>query len=203
MKTLKSLSIVMLVALSVVLFVGCSQETVTGSNLGAAVEESFHAESVNWVAWRPDIANRIKTSVESNTLSKVGYEEKVITSAEGGVVGGDATFGCFVEVPAGAFSESERTIIAKVACSEVGDEEDAAGIDFLPNQTFSKDVKISVSFEYLNITETADVSKINAYWFNEETELWVKVPEKDIDLENKVVSVYIDHFTRYGWGLDD
>ncbi len=200
MKTRVVFAVFFVVVLSGLMLVSCSDENVMSvadvdGNLSVA------ADQVQWATWKPEIANKIKNRIaQAGPLAKVVYEEKVISRHEGGVVGGEATFGCKVEVPAYAFNEEERTIIAQVSCADIEDTENTAGIDFLPNQTFLKNVKITVSFDFLNIDEDADLSELNGYWFDEVNEVWVRVEDKDIDFENRTMSVFIDHFTRYGWG---
>jgi len=187
----------LLTALSVIAFIGCSSDSLT-SPVNKSINEGIPGDQINWIQWKPEVASKIKSILdEPRALAKVGYQEETIYKNEGGTVGGDTTFGCMVTIPSHAFPEHERTIIVQVATSE----EANAGVDFLPNQTFIKDVKITVSFEYLNINANADLSELNIYWLDEDTGLWVLVPDPEIDLENGAISVYVDHFTRYGWGF--
>ncbi len=187
----------LIITLGIIAFIGCSNDSPT-SPVNQSINQGIPGDQINWIQWKPEVANKIKAILDGpRTLAKVGYQEKMIYKKEGGTVGGDATFGCKVTVPPYAFREKNRTIIVRVATSE----EANAGVDFLPNQTFSKNVKITVSFEYLNINANADLTELNIYWLDDDTGLWVLVPNPEIDLENGAISVYIDHFTRYQWGL--
>ncbi|MCK4447512.1 MAG: hypothetical protein KAW56_10580 [Candidatus Marinimicrobia bacterium] len=192
-----ALVVPLIFTLGIIAFIGCSNDSLT-SPVNQSINQGVPGDQINWIQWKPEVANRIKTILdEPRALAKVGYQEKIIYKNEGGTVGGDTTFGCQVTIPPHAFPEHERTIIVQVATSE----EANAGVDFLPNQTFKKDVKITVSFEYLNINANADLTELNIYWLDDSTGLWVLVPDPEIDLENGAISVYVDHFTRYGWGL--
>ena len=187
----------LLVTLGILFFAGCSNDSLT-SPANQSINQGIPGDQINWIQWKPEVANRIKTILdEPRALAKVGYQEKIIHKNEGGTVGGDTTFGCQVTIPSHAFPEHERTIIVQVATSE----EANAGVDFLPNQTFLKDVKITVSFEFLYISANTDLTELNIYWLDEDTGLWALVPDPEIDLENGAISVYVDHFTRYGWGF--
>jgi hypothetical protein len=72
-----------------------------------------------------------------------------------------------------------------------------AMVDFLPSQQFEADVYVTLSWEVLNFD--GDPESLDIHWYNEETGLWVLVPNPVIDTEEGTVSVYIDHFTRYAW----
>ena len=151
---------------------------------------------INFLEWNSDAAVKINSDLNGK-FGKIHKDVQTIYSETGGVVGGDNTFGCRVYVPAGAFAEDSRIIKAKVT-AENGN---IAGVDFLPSQTFDKDVTITLPFEYLNIDENSDLDNLKGFWFNEETQLWIEVPYASVDKEAKEVSIKINHFTRFGWGM--
>jgi len=70
-------------------------------------------------------------------------------------------------------------------------------VDFLPSQQFEADVYVTLSWEALDFEGNPD--DLDIYWYNEETNLWVLVPNPVINWDDGTVSVYIDHFTRYAW----
>ncbi len=72
-----------------------------------------------------------------------------------------------------------------------------ASVDFLPSQQFEANVTVTLSWEALNFDGNPD--ELEVYWFNDDTDLWVLVPDPVIDYVNGTVSVNIDHFTRYAW----
>jgi len=198
MKVKNFLVLILLISFLFLIFFSACSENSPLNPVNQSINHGIPGDQINWIQWKPEVANKIKAILDvPRTLAKVGYQEEVIYKKEGGTVGGDATFGCIVTIPPHAFPQSERTIIVQVATSE----EANAGVDFLPNQTFKKDVKITVSFEFLDISANTDLTELNIYWLDEDTGLWVLVPNPEIDLENGAISVYVDHFTRYAWGL--
>ncbi len=179
-----------------VFFLGCSENSLTQPNLDR--QASVSVEEVQWIQWEPTVAQKIKTELATGLAKNV--VEKIYR-AEGGVIGGEDTYGISVTVPPYAFPEDKRTIIAHIVSWGNGGEGANAGVDFLPSQSFDKNVKITVSFTNQTLPENTSLEDVNIYWFNEDTGLWEFIPDPQVDLENQSVSVYINHFTRFGWGI--
>jgi len=179
-----------------VFLLSCSENSLTQPNLDR--EANVSAEEVQWIKWKPKVAQKIKADLAAGLAKNV--VEK-ISRAEGGVVGGEQSYGISVTIPPYAFPEKERTIIAHIVCWGNGGDGANAGVDFLPSQTFDRDVKITVSFDNLTLPEDVSLTDVDIYWFNEDTDLWELIPDPQVDFENQTVSVYIDHFTRFGWGI--
>lgn len=72
-----------------------------------------------------------------------------------------------------------------------------ASVDFLPSQQFQANVTVTLSWEALNFDGNPE--ELEVYWYQEDTALWVLVPDPTIDYVNGTVSVNVDHFTRYAW----
>ncbi|NQV30447.1 MAG: hypothetical protein HQ508_06130 [Candidatus Marinimicrobia bacterium] len=72
-----------------------------------------------------------------------------------------------------------------------------ASVDFLPSQQFQANVTVTLSWEALNFDGNPE--GLEVYWYQEDTDLWVLVPDPVIDYDLGTVSVNIDHFTRYAW----
>lgn len=189
---LLGLSVFFVVILSLV--AGCSKNAITESNevspdLKAA--EGIPGDQINWVSWEQEIVKKI------SALAKQGTESKWIYPDVWGTVGGEKTFGNMVEFPPGAVAE-EQYITVDVVCVDEN-EQCGAGVDFLPSQQFLLDVKVTLSWGYLDYD--GDPSDLKIYWRDDDTELWILIPDPEIDLESKTSSFYIDHFTRFGWGF--
>ena len=195
MKNKKILLVVLApVALSLLLLGCCSKDSLTGPENQAAdltINQGIPADQINWISWKPEVKEQI------DALAKSGLAGKMITQS-GGTVGGNITFGNTVEIPAGAVP-SNTYITVEVLCADEN-EQCGAEVEFLPtDMQFLLDVKIALSWEYLDFE--GNPQDLNVYWLDESTGLWVEVYDPVIDLENKTISVYVDHFTRYGWGF--
>ena len=148
------------------------------------------ATEIQFLQWKTDISTNLKT------LNKVTVSEKIFTQ-EGGVLATDEMYGCKLTVPANAFDEQERLIQANL----LSENDNVAGISFLPSQQFTKFITIELPFAAINIDETADVNEIRAFWLDENTNLWIEIQDIIVDIDNHVVQAQIDHFTRFGWGF--
>eukprot|EP01156_Anaeramoeba_ignava_P019373 Anaeramoba_ignava/a95764_3.p1 GENE.a95764_3~~a95764_3.p1 ORF type:complete len:122 (+),score=9.97 a95764_3:1-366(+) len=121
----------------------------------------------------------------------------MIFTQDGGVLCTEAMYGCKLIVPAYAFPEDERLIIASMTHRQGG----FAGIEFLPSQQFDKNVTIQIPLSTVKLKKGVEADDIRAFWYNEETHKWVEIPNITIDEANQVISTEIDHFTRFGWGI--
>ena len=151
--------------------------------------QGIPTEDIQFVQWKADISTNLKT------LNKVTTSEKIFTQ-EGGVLATEDMYGCKLTVPANAFDETERLIQAHL----LSENDNIAGISFLPSQQFTKYVTIELPFAAINVDET-DVNNIRAFWLDENTSLWIEIHDIIVDKNNQVVKAQIDHFTRFGWGF--
>ena len=189
----------LILTLGIIAFIGCSKDSLT-SPVNQSINKGIPAEEINWVSWKPEVSDNISAKLGGpQALAKkgLGWEEKIIKREKGGKVGGRSTFGNKVRIPKKAFPERKRLIRVEIACMDEDGVPCGAEVDFLPNQTFDKDVKITLSWKYLDFD--GDPEDLNVYWYKDGT--WVLVPDPEIDFRKKTVSVWVDHFTRFGWGF--
>lgn len=181
--------------LGIVFFSGCSKDSLTAPDAAVAptIEKGVSSESIQWVQWKPEAVTELARR------PMWGYDRERIRREVGGVVGGFMTFNNMVEVPAYAFPEWFRDITVSIVWNN--DEENiGAAVDFLPSQKFDKDVRVTLSYAYLAFDGNPE--DLCVYWLDEESDTWVEVANPEVNLEAKTISVYVNHFTRYGWGLD-
>jgi len=124
-----------------------------------------------------------------------GTDTKNVTAKKGGKVGGVKTFGNMVKVPPGAIDEKKQKITVKATCMDKKNP-CSAEIEFLPSQTFLKDVEITLSYRALGYE--GDPYELEIYWLQEDGTGGI-VTKFTVDEEKGTVSFYVDHFTRYGW----
>ncbi len=74
-----------------------------------------------------------------------------------------------------------------------------AAVDFLPGQQFQQPVYVTLSYASLNFQ--GDPEDLDVYWYDEDTDTWILVSDSDLDEQAQTISVYVDHFTRFGWAL--
>ena len=190
MKVRNFLVLILSISFLILIFFSTCSENSPLNPLNQSINKGIPAEEINWVSWQPIVKEQI------NALAKKGFAGKMITQS-GGIVGGNITFNNKVEIPAGAVPSN--TYITVEVLHVDGNEQCGAEVEFLPSMQFLPDVKITLSWEYLDFD--GDPEDLNVHWFNESTGLWVEVYDPVIDLDNKTISVYVDHFTRFGWGL--
>lgn len=181
--------------LGIVFFSGCSKDSLTAPEAAVtpAVEKGVSSESIQWVQWKQEAVNELARR------PMWGYDRQRIRRDFGGVVGGFMTFNNMVEIPAYAFEEHSRDITVCVV-RDNEDENVGAAVDFLPSQKFVKDVKVTLS--YANLDYEGNPEDLCVYWLDEDNNTWILVPNPEVNLEAQTISVYVNHFTRYGWGLD-
>ena len=185
-----TLAVALLLAFS---FVGCENSTLTGNTTGEPAI-GIPADEISWVSWKSDVSEQLKNV----SLSKVGETGQTITVTAGGIVGGNITFGNTVEIPPGAVP-ANTFIEVQVVCVE-DKEMCGSGVDFLPNMVFLTDVKITLSWESLDIN-SLNVGDFEAFYSEDEGITWHQVTNLEIDYDEMKVIIWQNHFTRYAWGL--
>lgn len=148
------------------------------------------ASEIQFIQWKADISENLRT------LSKVTTSEKVFTQS-GGILATDDMLGCKLIVPNNAFDDDERLIQANL----ISEDNNVAGLSFLPSQQFTKFVTIELPFDVINVDEYTNVNELRAFWLDENTNLWMEIHNVEIDYENQIVRTQVDHFTRFGWGF--
>lgn len=74
-------------------------------------------------------------------------------------------------------------------------------LEFGPHGTiFKVPVRVQLSYKRADLTGI-DETELKVYYFNEDTDLWEFIGG-EVDTENKIVIVYLDHFSRYAIGTE-
>ncbi len=74
-------------------------------------------------------------------------------------------------------------------------------LEFGPHgATFNVPVRVQLSYKRADLTGV-DETALQVYFFNEDTGLWELIGG-EVDTENKLVIVYLDHFSRYAIGAE-
>ncbi len=176
----------------VVGFTGCENSTILG-NTTADPALGIPAEQITWVSWKPGVLE----AMEAGSLAR-GSASKYAKPDKDTNIGGPQTFNNQVTVFTGAVTE--RTYIeVEVVCVD-GNDQCGSGIDFLPNMQFLNDVKVTLSWEFLDV-DTLTVDDFEAYYSEDDGATWFEIDDLEIDYDAMTISVYEDHFTRYAWGL--
>ena len=158
-------------------------------------QKKIPTDQINWISWTPEFTKNIRA------LSKDATSTVLIKADEGGIVGGEITFGNRVEIPSGALSEDTEVSVS-VHCMDEDDDEDSCvgAVEFLPDTQFNKMVSITVSYGDLDYSGSPYDIKIS--WTKSFTDNgWTEVEVKGVDTSSETLSFEIDHFTRYAWHL--
>ena len=174
-------------------FLSCDRTPITASpQENSTVSQGIPTDQIQWVSWKQEVVVQIK----SRKLLR-GTANQMIVANNGGTVGGANTYDNMVEFPAGALAE-DTYITVDVICVD-GHEQCGAGIDFLPSMEFLKDVKVTLSWEFINY-DGGDLT-FYVYFSENDGGTWSEVVDVEIDYDNETVSIYVDHFTRFAWGF--
>lgn len=162
---------VAVVILSMVLFVGCSENP-----MGVAPDQS-----------EPQLLQRSTLAVEAIQRSTVPlYTERVVSAAEGGVM---TLFDVVLEIPAGAVPNDTLFSIAIPDINVFYNEFGTNGL------VFDVPVKVTMSYRDADLTGI-DESTIRIGWLNGSTGLFQDVV-CTLDRVNKTVSGEVMHFSAY------
>ena len=210
MKAKNFLVLILPISFLILIFFSACSENSPLNPVNQSINNGIPAEEINWVSWKPEVSDNISAKLGGpQALAKkgLGWEEKIIKREKGGKVGGRSTFGNKVEIPKKAFPERKRLIRVEIACMDEDGVPCGAEVDFLPNQTFDKDVKVTLSWKYLDFD--GDPEALLIYWCDttasfgkgEEDEWVLVLGPYTINYDNQTITFQIDHFTRYAWGL--
>ena len=196
MKKKKLIPIISIMVIGIFSLFGCSGDMLTAPEAENydqfAEQKRIPGDQINWISWTPRFTKKIRA------LAKKASSTVLIEAEEGGIVGGDETFGNMVEIPSDALSE-DTEITVSVQC--MNDADPCVGeVEFLPDTQFNKMVLITLS--YAELDYTGSPYNIKVYWkksYNHDG--WIEVELKGVDTSDKTFSFEIDHFTQYAWSL--
>ena len=192
----KTIIIVATLTMTVALIVGlagCENSTVTG-RVAEDPAIGISADQISWVSWKPEVME----AMNANSLAKTGIAGKTIKPNKGGTVGGKKTFDNKVKVFPGGV-DSNTYIEVTVVCID-GKDQCGSGVDFLPSMQFLNDIKVTLSWEFIDV-DSLTVDDFEVYYSEDGGITWFGVPNPEIDYHKQTISVWTDHFTRYAWGL--
>ena len=200
--------------------VACDYSGITApeADISANVVTANAASEINWVSWKPEIVERIRAAKHSSLLKGErcvedqdtdGYDCRVIKRKEGGTVGNNKlTLGNKVKIPRKALQKKDKK--AEISVELIFDDDDDDNyngeVEFRVNDdhyTFDKDVKITLSYKYLDLDDDFDPTGLKIWWYedNEEEGEWISLENLEFNTNRKTVSFWVDHFTRYGWAF--
>jgi hypothetical protein len=170
-----TMAIALLVAMLFV-FVGCSENP-----LGAdrAAEPHLLVRSADFMS-------------TANLSSSAFYAEKVISAKEGGVL---QLLDVTIEVPPGAVPNDTLFSIEIPDIMVFFNEFGTSGL------VFRKPVKVTMSYRTADLSGVKE-SSIRIGWYNPGTDTFQNV-DCEIDLANKTVTGYLDHFSAYALISDE
>jgi hypothetical protein len=163
-------------------------------------------DQITWVNWNPKVTS-VLAAQQDNALGRRGkvrgYESKKIHNHSGGVVGGENTFGNQVVVPEYAFDEHKLDISVRVLNFD-GAGQTAAGVEFLPSREYNANLFITLSWEFLDLNDGDwETLNLQPYYSEDQGVTWFPVEGYIVDSEAMTINFAIDHFTQYGWALDE
>ena len=200
MKRKKLIPIISLMVIGALFLLGCSGEMLTApgeensNQIAVAEQQGVPFDQLNLVSWKPELVSQLQVL---NKKAQRPYERKKIRANRGGTVGGGKTYGNKVDIPRRALSE-DTWISVEVLCVD-SKGECIPVVEFLPNMNFLLNVTLTLSYDVLEFS--GDPNLLKVYWYDESTGLWVEVQDPVLNEKDMTVSVQVDHFTRYGWGL--
>lgn len=171
---------------------------------GLSLENGIPLDQINWVGWNPEVTSELESELD-NALGRRswGYASEKIQNQDGGRVGGYRTFGNIVDVPEFAFEESKLTISVRVLHMNRSGQT-AAGVEFLPSRHYDADMQITLSYGFLDIDddEWEDLN-LQPYFSEDGGDNWFPVDDYQVNPDDETITFGIDHFTQYGWALDE
>lgn len=194
------------VSLSALLLHFCSANPLEPDTASVvSMEKGTPTDQINWVSWNPEVQADLEAANDGNLAKRNprGYASKKLLKHVGGTVGGAKTYDNTVDVPAYAFEENKLTISVNVLNVDYSGQT-AAGVEFLPSRDYDADVFITLSWGFLDVNETElEDLDLTPYYSEDGGSTWFAVDEYVVDPEERTITFEIDHFTQYGWGLDE
>lgn len=187
-------------------FFNCSENPVAPDDLQSSnLSRGIPKEDITWVTWNAEVTAAIE-AMDDPALARRwwrGFDSGWIQRDEGGTVGGWRTFRNRVDFPANAFIEDELEISVRVLHYNWWGQT-AAGVEFLPSRNYEADLHITLNWGFLDVDpgEWEDLD-LQPYYSEDGGETWYPVEEYEVNPSRRTITFDIDHFTQYGWGLDD
>ncbi len=201
------------------LILSCGNSTLTGVDtvndqvLSIGDSQGIPTDQISWINWNAEALEQL------NSLARKGHETKHIIADHGGHVGGGKTFDNKVDIPANALLE-DTDVTVDVLCVE-NNQQCGAGVDFLPSMNFESNVEITLSFKYLNLDCDDDHEddednddddgddndggcniNFDLFFSQDGGNLWYPIGGNyEVDYHKQTISFWVDHFTRFAWGL--
>jgi len=168
------------------LLFGCSENPILGVPSQPA---GIPTDQMSFVQWTPEMVSLLQST------ARQGLASHIILPGVGGTVGGNQTYGNSVYIPGDAISEATEFSV-EVLCVD-SHQQCGAGVEFLPGTDFEAPVQITLSFEYLNLSDQ-QIEDLYIY-FSQDGNFWYPIDGFEINDENEIISFWIDHFTVFAW----
>ncbi|MDO9549100.1 MAG: hypothetical protein Q7J65_09080 [Candidatus Marinimicrobia bacterium] len=192
MKARTYLLISLFLIFAVAVFInGCSENSISNPS-DPARSVGIHVDDIQWVSAKPEFTSKM------TALKKSVIDGKLITVANGGVVGSENTLNNMVEFPANAVGE-DTYVTVEVKYNKHG----IFYVEFLPGGTFNEFVDVTLSWAYLDIGDEENIiAELNIYFSQDGGKYWFPVDsEVMVDYGSKTATFKTNHFSRYGWGI--
>ena len=182
----------LLITATLLLIISCSDTPL--SNEFSPDQISYTADEINWYSWQPGAIE----AMHDQSLAR-GFAAKFVKRKKGGKVGGWITFGNKVKIQKNALREN--TFITVEVTDVANDEQAGAQVEFLPSMQFEKDIKITLSWAWLDLDKVAiDDFDPTVYWRNSNGEDWQVLKNAHINYRKQTIRFKVDHFTVFAWG---
>ncbi|NQT97650.1 MAG: hypothetical protein HQ562_07915 [Candidatus Marinimicrobia bacterium] len=156
----------------------------------------YTTDEINWISWQPGVIE----TMHDQSLAR-GFAGKYLTRNNGGKVGGWITFDNKVKIKRKALP-ADTYVSVEVMCVDVdGDEQCGAQVQFLPSMQFDKNIKIQLSWAWLDLTddESADFDP-TVYWSDDGGANWYVIDNCHVNYNKQTIKFRVDHFTIFAWG---
>lgn len=196
---------VLILSVSVLYF--CSANPLEpNSESDVTLTKGIPADELTWVSWNPQVTAEL-AQAESGALGKKhnqkGFQAKNIHNHDGGTVGGTKTYGNTVDIPEYAFDEHILRISVRVLSFDTSGQT-AAGVEFLPSRNYDADLFITLNWDFLEVqNDEWDNLNLQPMYSEDGGDTWSPVESYTVDTEARTITFEIDHFTQYGWALDE
>jgi len=196
---------VLILSVSVLYF--CSANPLEpNSEGGITLTKGIPVDELTWVGWNPQVTAEL-AQAESGALGKrqknKGFEAKNIHNHTGGTVGGNKTYGNTVDIPENAFDEQTLRISVRVLSFDATGQT-GAGVEFLPSRNYDANLLITLNWDFLEVQgEGWEDMNLQPMYSEDGGATWSPVESYTVNPEARTITFEIDHFTQYGWALDE
>lgn len=200
---------------TLLLFTIACDYTATTAPEAPVAANVLSADEINWASWKPEILEKInsrdgalfkkgKGKKDVDGFETLGFDSKWIEADKGGKVGSkDLTLDNKVQIPPDALY-ADADVSVELVTDADNPNNGFGEVEFRVNEDhyqFEKDVKITLSYKYLDLPDDFDPTNLTIWWYEDDAENpgWVELEDLDFNTRKKIVKFKIDHFTRYGW----